>query len=136
MTYSIILFARRNPSLSPSEFKAHYEGHHVPLLQRVGGSKFPISHTRHYVDRSSSPEAGTSPPFYPATVLWGKQEDFDYDCVAQLTFENEEKFKVFMGALQEEPGKSERLKDEEYMLDPGTVKVVVVGDTISTAGPQ
>ena len=41
-----------------------------------------------------------------------------------------------MGALQEEPGKSERLKDEEYMLDPGTVKVVVVGDTISTAGPQ
>ncbi|KAI0095753.1 hypothetical protein GGR51DRAFT_544674 [Nemania sp. FL0031] len=55
MTYTIVAFIRRKKDTSPAQFRAHYDNVHVPLLQVLVGSNFPISHTRHYVTRYIEP---------------------------------------------------------------------------------
>lgn len=37
MTYSILIFAYRKPGTTPEQFRAHYEGKHVPLVKEISG---------------------------------------------------------------------------------------------------
>lgn len=37
MTYSVLIFAYRKPGTTPEQFRAHYEGSHVPLVKEIAG---------------------------------------------------------------------------------------------------
>lgn len=81
MAFRAMLVIFRKPDISPEAFKEHYEEIHVPLLKSLAGNEFP-KHTRNYVQRSSSSdEIGTHGPTFPASVIFGTQEDFPYDCL-------------------------------------------------------
>lgn len=41
MTYSVLIFAYRKPGTTPEQFRAHYEGKHVPLVKEIGGEYVP-----------------------------------------------------------------------------------------------
>lgn len=41
MTYSILIFAYRKPGTTPEQFRAHYEGKHVPLIKEISGEYVP-----------------------------------------------------------------------------------------------
>lgn len=85
MPYSLLLLVYRKPGLTPEEFKIHYETVHIPLMQRIACEKFPLTHTRRYINRT----VDTEKTAYPATVVSGTQADFPYDAVAELTFADE-----------------------------------------------
>lgn len=128
MPYTILIFAYRKPGLSPAEFKSHYETRHIPLLASHAGPLFPITHTRHYIQRT---EHG---PDYAATVLVGTQADFGYDAFAELVFEDEGKFRAFFGRVSEPEAAKQIAADEEKFLDRGRMRVVVGGEVVATSG--
>lgn len=41
MTYSVLIFAYRKPGTTPEQFRAHYEGKHVPLVKELSGEYVP-----------------------------------------------------------------------------------------------
>lgn len=123
MTVSALLLITRKPTLTPSQFKAHYETIHVPLIKQLAGADWPLSHKRTYIAR---PETGADNN-YPAAVLLGSQEDFSYDCITQVTFADEAGLKTFF-ARRMEPGTKEIVDaDEEKFLVAEKVRVVLLG---------
>lgn len=137
MPYRVLIFAYRKPGISPSKFKTHYETRHVPLVKAIAGPLFPKSHVRRYVQRASG--GRDSPPsnaHHPATVLIGSQSDFDYDAIAELIFKDEGAFQAFFAKVSEPEAAAKIAKDEEQFLDRTRMKVVVLGDCITTTGPQ
>lgn len=134
MTYHILIFAYRKPGTDPAAFKSHYESSHVPLLQSIAGSHFPKAHIRRYVHRTESSASSTNDKDYPATVLAGVQSDFEYDAIAELVFDDESAFQTFFGVVSQ-PGAADKIaKDEEMFLDRLKMKVVVLGDCLTTSG--
>ncbi|KAI4594760.1 hypothetical protein KJ359_007563 [Pestalotiopsis sp. 9143b] len=133
MTYSILIFAFRKIGTTPEQFRAHYEGSHVPLVKEIAGEHFPLSHTRRYVHRTAGKAEGTERNAdYPATVLIGSQAEFDYDAFAELTFADATAFQTFYGITQQ-PENQERIQaDEAKFLDSSRMTVVALGETIIT----
>ncbi|KAL9612620.1 MAG: hypothetical protein Q9167_002790 [Letrouitia subvulpina] len=116
MPYTILLFLYRKPGLSFAEFKNHYENSHMPLLQSIGGSYFPKSHTRHYLPR---PDGGS------ADIMKGAKEDLDYDAMAELVFEGEKEWKAFLALLTQKENKERVEKDEEAFQDRDKLRAVM-----------
>lgn len=126
MPFQVLLFAHRKAGITPSEFRDHLEGPHITLLKELFGPLFPLSHVRRYLQRDSSDEP------YPATVLVGTQEDFEYDVISELTFEDESAFRAFFGKYQSEEIAAAIQEDETQFLDSARMKAVVVGHVEET----
>ncbi len=101
MSFSLVAFLWRKPGLTPDEFHHHYEKTHIPLLLRLLGPVFPISHTRFYLPRQpSTPSPGdTSKANFAPSVFIGNTDDFDYDVFASVIFEDEAAFDKFFARL-------------------------------------
>ncbi|KAL2793193.1 EthD domain-containing protein [Aspergillus keveii] len=128
MGFKAFLYATRKAGITPAEFKTHYDTVHVPLIQSLGGDALPIYHKRFYLARPLAGEDST----YPAAVVLGAQEEFPYDCITEIAFENEEKFKEFF-AKRMQPGIKEAIDaDEEKFLDSTKLKLVILGDVSET----
>ncbi|KAF3769089.1 hypothetical protein M406DRAFT_355159 [Cryphonectria parasitica EP155] len=135
MTFSVLIFSYRKPGTTPEQFRAHYEGTHIPLVKEMGGEHFPLSHTRRYLARAEGSAEGTTErnASFPAKVLLGSQADYDYDAFAELTFTDEAHFKTFF-SLTRQPENLARLhEDEDKFLDRSKISAVVVGETVSTS---
>jgi len=102
MPVSALLFITRNPTLTHSQFKTHYETVHVPLIKALAGDDWPLSHKRTYIARPAPGDDNS----HLAAVLLGTQEDFSYDCITQVIFADEAGLKTFF-ARRMEPGTKE-----------------------------
>lgn len=107
-SYSIVVFIKRKATLSPSEFMHHWENVHVPLLKRLGGSRFPLSHTRHYI----------GPTLHPAPAQDSLTEAGRFDAFAIITFNSETAFHDFVPVMS----LPEVLRDEENFTEPERMK--------------
>ncbi|ETS75983.1 hypothetical protein PFICI_12927 [Pestalotiopsis fici W106-1] len=112
--YTMLLFFKRNPSLSPSEFKAYYEANHVPLVLEVAKeAKGLITYTRRYLDHAASDPSlgnpftvfGDSPP---ATV--------PYDMVNEVTFATRADAVEFSRIMYKVEENRARVLDDENKL--------------------
>ena len=138
MVFRVIIFSSRKPGISPIEFQEYYDTKHVPLLKRVTGSAFPTTHVRRYVARppvEDAPEGATERNNKsPAIVIWGKQSDFDYDVIAELTFPDQTTFQAFGAALNSPDNDKEISAMEEAFIDTTQNSAVVLGDVVETKG--
>ncbi|KAL2218182.1 EthD domain-containing protein [Thermoascus aurantiacus ATCC 26904] len=147
MPFRVLVLVYRKPGLTPAEFKQLYETSHVPLVQRLAGPDFPRSHKRWYIARDpveTEPETETAEgntdnnsknndnTRFPARVLWGRQEDFPFDAVAELTFDNEAGWQRFVAKAREPEAARLLAEDEERFLDRGRLGIVVLGDVSET----
>lgn len=132
MTVRVLILATRKPGLDPEKFKAHYDGTHVPLVQELTGSLFPLSHTRWYVERKRASDASTVD--YPASVISGDQNDFPFDAVSELVFEDMEAYRNFNATLMQDGIMKKVQEDCKEFLDirNGTPMVVLSGCSVST----
>lgn len=103
--YSIVVFVKRKATLSPSEFMHHWETVHVQLLRRLGGSRFPLSHTRHYIGPALHP----APPAQDSLTEAGR-----FDAFAVITFASEAAFRDFVPVMS----LPEVLEDEKIFTEP------------------
>lgn len=128
----MLILATRKPGLDPGKFKAYYDGNHVPLIQELTGALFPLSHTRWYVERNRTSNAGTVD--YSASVVSGVQTDFSFDAISELVFEDEEAYRNFNVTLMQDDIMKKVQEDCKNFLDmrKGTPMVLLSGCSVST----
>jgi len=134
MPHIIVAFVTRKPGLSPSDFRSHYEKIHMPLLQSLTGSVFPLSHSRFYLQRHPSDTATSdnSNASHPPTVYVGTPNDFAYDAHCELVFENVAAWESF-GARMSEPEVAAKIaEDEAKFIDRPKWKVAAVDEPVVT----
>ncbi|KAL2850256.1 EthD domain-containing protein [Aspergillus pseudoustus] len=116
--YTFAIFVTRKADISPTEFRTHWETNHIPILQRLGGPNFPLSHTRHYLSRDE-----TLPGFPVSPIIVGSEGDFRYDAFAVVTFASEAAFQAFLPVMSS----PEVVEDENRFTDRGKLRVVALG---------
>ncbi|KAJ5733975.1 hypothetical protein N7493_002761 [Penicillium malachiteum] len=135
MSVKAIMYAYCKSGLSFEEFKKHYEDH-AELVKRLSGQDFPLSHKRIYVARSTvevAPEGATERNLLtPATVLVGKQSDFDFDAYAELTFTDQAALQAFSAKIYAPAAAAEIAADEDKFLDKSKLGIALLGDVIET----
>lgn len=119
--YTIVVFVTRKASLSPADFVEHWENVHVPLLKRLGGSRFPLSHRRHYL---GAPGTSTT-----AQMLLGDRVGLDFDAFAVITFSDQSAFHDFVPVMS----LPEVLEDEKRFTEPDKAKAIEIGTILSTS---
>ncbi|KAL8735760.1 MAG: hypothetical protein Q9166_000623 [cf. Caloplaca sp. 2 TL-2023] len=137
MSYSIVAFLWRKPSLTPDEFRHYYETQHIPLLLDLMGPTFPKSHTRFYLPRmQQSPTATDGPNDYKPVIFAGSVDALDYDAFASIVFEDEEAFGEFHARLKDpEVAKVLREDEEKFQLRQRLV-VAAAGAPFVTVAPE
>lgn len=135
MSVKAIIYAYRKPGLSLEDFKKHYEDH-AELVKRLSGENFPLSHKRTYIARNTvevAPEGASERNILtPATVLVGKQSDFDFDAYAELTFADQAAFQAFSASIYAPDIAAQIAADEEKFLDKSKLGIALLGDVIET----
>ncbi|KAJ5601187.1 hypothetical protein N7510_010721 [Penicillium lagena] len=132
MTVRILIFAPRKPDLTPAQFQHHYETVHVPLVQKIAGSDFPVSHKRLYLARQPADGVADGSPSYPAVVFLGEQAQFDFDAIADVSFEDQKHFEAFRVKFEEPEAAKILEEDEERFLDRKKIRIVMLGDATET----
>ncbi|KAJ6162685.1 hypothetical protein N7497_002664 [Penicillium chrysogenum] len=106
MPVKVLVFLYRNPRLSPEEFKKYYEAH-----------------------LKSPPDDSTARnAFTPATILRGRQPDFDFDAYAELTFADQAAYQAFAAKIYAPDAAAQITADEDKFLDRLKQGVVLVGE--------
>ncbi|KAJ5737647.1 uncharacterized protein N7483_002772 [Penicillium malachiteum] len=130
MSVKAIIYTYRKPGLSLKEFKAHYEAH------EIAGEDFPLSHKQSYMARTTVETLieGSSErnALTPATVLVGKQTDFDFDAYADLTFVDQAAFQAFSAKVYAPEAAARIAADEEKFLGKSKLGISMLGDVIET----
>jgi hypothetical protein len=120
----------RKPSINPEEFREHYEMIHVPLVRKIAGSLFPLTHTRKYISREAKVVEGN--PEYIAHVMAGEQADVGYDAVVEMTFQDQAAFYEFGGFLAQ-PAVAKQIQDDcEEFMDMSKAPAVILSDVAET----
>ncbi|PGH01293.1 hypothetical protein GX51_05348 [Blastomyces parvus] len=120
--YTAVVFVTRKPGTSPAAFQDHWDNKHVPLLKRLTGSRFPLSHTRYYLKRD------VTPPEYPVMALVGDSAAFTYDGFAILTFESEAAFQEYLPVASH----PEVIEDEKLFVHVAETKAIALMDIQTT----
>ena len=114
MTHTILIFIHKKPGVPSPEFETIYETKQLPIVREITGEDFPLFRKRGYVQRKTSNHDS-------------ENELTDYDCVAELIFENEAHFDRFQKKLGTEEGKK-KLKDvEKTFMDVKRTSSVIWG---------
>jgi pyoverdine/dityrosine biosynthesis protein Dit1 len=122
MTFRILIKVYRKSDMTPEGFQSHYEDTHMPLVKSLAGSQFPLSRTRRYIQCSSDAVSN-----YAAVILSGTQENFDYDALTEMVFEDEVTLQSFFGFMNA-PGVKETIDaDCAKFMDLTKVQLVVLG---------
>ncbi|EKV07029.1 Dimeric alpha-beta barrel [Penicillium digitatum] len=131
MPVKMFVFLYRSPHLTPEEFKKRYEAH-IKLVKKLAGADFPLSHHRNYISRSTieiPPDGSTTRnAFTPATILRGRQADFDFDAYAELTFANQAAYQAFAAKIYAPDAAAQMTADEDKFLDRLKMGIALVGE--------
>ncbi|KAI3008351.1 hypothetical protein CBS147482_5387 [Aspergillus niger] len=139
MSVRVIIYAYRKPGLDLQIFKDRYEAH-IELVKRLSGDDFPLSHKRMYIARTTiknsqteeSNNNSTRNALTPATVLVGRQTDFDFDAYAELTFADQTAFQTFSTKVMAPEAAAQIAADEEGFLDRSKLGIALLGDVVET----
>jgi hypothetical protein len=134
MTYTVVLFLTRSHTLTPEQFRDHYENTHIPLAYSLLAHCWPIIFKRRYLARIARKGfGGPANPDRPLLLLRGVlHDDFDCDCISETTFENEAHFLEFYRNVYSKEVAALLTRDEENFLQGGKTRIVVIGETWST----
>ena len=135
MTFKVLIHAHRLPGISPEDFRTHYEAH-IDLFKNLMGDVFPSSHRRAYIARSrvESPLQDASEPnaTTPAAVIVGQQSDYEYDCLAEMTFADQASWEACVAKVRSPEINEQIAADEDKFYDRSKTKVVILGDVVET----
>ncbi|KAF2016113.1 hypothetical protein BU24DRAFT_422450 [Aaosphaeria arxii CBS 175.79] len=126
MPYTIVIFLSRKPGLSLSTFQNDYETVHIPLLKKVVGDEFPLSHTRHYVDRTDAKARQDD------DYLFVSQDSFEYDVVTVYTFANRAHWMRFLERCESNLNIGRLKESENRLIREDGIRMIRMGDTRST----
>lgn len=112
MPNRLIILAVRKEGMSFENFREHYETVHIPLMQKLGGKLFPISHHRRY-----ALQTGPATPF---------------DCVAELLYRDASHMQAHAALLKTEWNAQIVADDCGKFLNLTQTVNYVVGEDVDT----
>ena len=112
--FKVISMLKRNPALSPEQFRAHYEEVHAPLAKKT----FPFirKYVRNYVVAASSPTARKEP---------------GCDCITEQWFDDKAAFKKMTEIYASDAGRPIR-EDEKQVFDMSKLELLFVEEVSSS----
>jgi hypothetical protein len=145
MTYTVVALLPRRPDITPSQFRAHYEDVHVPLLKSLVGPHFPLTHTRNYVSRrpvdqgpssltaSTATGRETAGEHFPPTVMYqGVPSDVQFDSLTVMTWEDEQAWLRFLEAFRSADVARKIGEDEDKFIHRGRKVVFPIQEPVET----
>lgn len=127
MTYRVLILVYRKPGMTPEDFKHHYETVHIPLVREITGPNFALSHTRRYIKLTKQGN-GT----YPAALISCSQDDFEFDAVSELEFEDEATFQASFAAMNTPEAAKRIAEDCAMFMDKSKMPLAFLEDYIET----
>jgi len=113
----ILIFIRRNRSLTQDEFRSYYEDHHSVFALRYI-RPFLTGYRRNYPQSAFSYlDAVESDGAAPASA-------FDYDCVTEMSFASDADLDAMFARLAEPDVRAAIAEDEARFIDPTSVLVL------------
>jgi hypothetical protein len=111
--YTLLLFFKRNPSMSITDFKEYYESNHVPMvMEHAKTSKGLLRYTRRYIDHEASNPSLNN----PFTVFGTPAPTLDFDIVNEVTFDTKENARRYADAFYGVAENAEKTIAEENKL--------------------
>lgn len=107
MTVKLVALLSRKPGMSLEDFKAYYEGTHVPLICEI--NPYMADYRRTYVDASTAVKGGIA----SAPNDWAP----DFDAIAEIWFKDRETFDKARAAMTTPESAARIGADEENFLD-------------------
>ncbi len=109
--YKILLFMRKRADISTEAFRDYYENRHVPLCRKyAGGVK---RYLRRYIEAQAHPETGPG-------------DDFPYDVITELWFDDEAVFRNTLAYLSTTVMPDEIVADEQNLFDRSSFRMATV----------
>jgi hypothetical protein len=127
--YKLLFFFKRNPNLSPADFKAYYEANHVPMvIELAKTAKGLVRYTRRYLDHEASdPAAGNPFPVFGTPV-----PTVDFDIINEVTFSSKAaagEFANLMYGVEENAAKV--IADENKLFLRNKMRGMLVEEIVS-----
>lgn len=124
----MLLFFKRNPDLSPAEFREYYEAQHASLVKEIAKtSKGLLTYKRRYLDHEASdPSLGN-----PFTVFYEPAPTVPYDMVNEVTFETKADAVEFARRMYEIEDTSKKvLNDETTLFVKSSMRGMIVEEVV------
>ena len=127
--YTMLLFFKRNPNLSPADFKEYYEANHVPMVLAIAQeAKGLLVYTRRYLDHEAS-DPSLENPF---TVFGSPASSVPYDIVNEVTFETKESAAEFSRIMYDiAENRAKVLADEDKLFIRSQMRGMIVEAVVS-----
>lgn len=127
--YTMLLFFKRNPKLSPAEFREYYEANHVPMVVSIAKeAKGMLVYTRRYLDHDASAPKMNN----PFTIFGSADATVPYDIVNEVTFATKENAEAFSRIMYDvEENREKVLKDEETLFLRNEMRGMLVQTVVS-----
>ncbi|KAI5868235.1 EthD domain-containing protein [Durotheca rogersii] len=127
--YTLLLFFKRNPKLSPAEFRTYYEANHASLVMELAKTaKGLLRYTRRYLNHEASdPALGN-----PFTVFGEPVPTVPYDMVNEVTFQTKADAAEFSRLMYDIEANATRvLVDEDTLFVKGQMRGMIVDAVVS-----
>ncbi|KAK7990518.1 hypothetical protein PG990_014798 [Apiospora arundinis] len=127
--YTMLLFFKRNPNLSPAEFRAYYEANHAPMVMEIAKeAKGLLTYTRRYLNHDAS-DPSLKNPF---TTFEDPAAAVPYDIVNEVTFETREDAAEFSRIMYDvEENRAKVLDDENKLFLRSQMRGMIVDTVVS-----
>jgi len=110
--FTALVFGTMAPGLNLTQFAAHYNDVHIPLVQSLTATNFPVLHTRYY--------AGGNPAFVNASY------PIDWDSMAVMSFRDQTHALTFMSIISR-PENAKKIEEDEHLFMAAKPKTVIIG---------
>ncbi|KAH6638667.1 EthD domain-containing protein [Truncatella angustata] len=126
--YTMLLFFKRNPNLTPAEFREYYEANHAPMVLEIAKTaKGLVCYTRRYIQHDASdPSHG-----HPFTVFGQPAPTVPYDIVNEVTFQTREDAADFSRMMYETEHATKVLEDENKLFIRDQMRGMIVETLVS-----
>lgn len=123
----------RKPELTPQEFRHHYETEHLPLMKKLSGDLFPLSHVRRYVVQARNEQSGD---YKAVQQLGGAANAFTFDAISEIAYRDMEHFQAHSALLQSTQNQRMVTEDCEKFMDTARTSMILLhdGDVVETRG--
>lgn len=126
MPYAFIQLVSRKEGMSVTDFKDRFENVFAPLMKEICGPVFPLKWVRRYIAHSDIDDLNKPGPLGLPSLLVGRREEIGWDCLGEMTFQDELHFQQYFARVNEEGPAERLLAAEKTFSDINKLKFLIM----------
>lgn len=126
MPYAFVQLISRKEGTTLPVFKDHMENKFAPLMKRLTGPLFPLTWVRRYIAWEGTDEQRKEGHLGLPALLIGRHEEIGWDCISEMTFQDELHFQQYFALVNEEGPAEQLLAAEREFSDINKLKFIIM----------